>query len=218
MKIFLDSANIKDIITVRDMGLLDGITTNPSLMAKENIDASKFKNHIIEICSLADVPVSVEGVEITASKMVSEAMSLNIHKNVVIKIPATVDGLKAVRELSILGIKTNMTLVFSPLQALLATKAGVTYVSPFVGRLDDIVIDGMNLIKEIVYIYHTYSFKTEVIVASIRNPLHILESAQLGADIATIPFNVINGMMKHPLTDIGIKKFIDDFNSKKNNN
>jgi transaldolase len=209
MKFFIDTANIAEIKEANAMGMVDGVTTNPSLIAKEGRD---FKEIITEICKIVDGPISAEVISLDADGMVSEARDLAlIHKNIVVKIPMTVDGLKAVRLLSEEEIKTNVTLVFSPLQALMAAKAGASYVSPFVGRLDDLSQEGMLLVEQIVEIYANYAFDTEVIVASIRNPLHALESALMGADIATIPFNVLSKLAAHPLTDKGIKAFLDDW-------
>ncbi len=209
MKFFIDTANIAEIKEANAMGMVDGVTTNPSLIAREGRD---FKEIITEICEIVDGPISAEVISLETDGMVSEARDLaRIHKNIVIKIPMTVDGLKAVRLLSEEEIKTNVTLVFSPLQALMAAKAGASYVSPFVGRLDDISQEGMLLVEQIVEIYANYAFDTEVIVASIRNPLHVLESALMGADIATIPFNVLSKLAAHPLTDKGIKAFLDDW-------
>jgi len=191
------------------MGMVDGVTTNPSLVAKEGRD---FKEIITEICEIVDGPISAEVISLDTEGMVREARDLaKIHANIVVKIPMTVDGLKAVRILAADEIKTNVTLVFSPLQALMAAKAGATYVSPFVGRLDDLSQEGMLLVEQIVDIYSNYAFETEVIVASIRNPLHVLDSALIGADIATIPFNVLKKLASHVLTDKGIKAFLDDW-------
>jgi transaldolase len=209
MKFFIDTANINEIKEAHKMGMVDGVTTNPSLIAKEGRD---FKEIITEICQIVDGPISAEVISLETAKMVTEAKDLaKIHKNIVVKIPMTVDGLKAVRQLADDGIKTNVTLVFSSLQALMAAKAGATYVSPFVGRLDDISQEGMLLIEQIVEIYSNYAYDTEVIVASIRNPLHVLESALMGADIATIPFNVLSKLAAHPLTDKGIAAFLADW-------
>ncbi len=209
MKFFIDTANLEEIKKGLEMGMVDGVTTNPSLIAKENCD---FTTRIKEICDLVPGPVSAEVVATEAEGMVAEAEELaKIAENVVIKIPMTTEGLKATKALSAKGIKTNVTLVFSPLQALLAAKAGATFVSPFVGRLDDISSTGMDLIMEIIQIYDNYAFDTEIIVASIRNPIHVLESAKMGADIATIPFKVIAQLAKHPLTDIGLEKFLADW-------
>ena len=209
MKFFIDTANIAQIKEANAMGMVDGVTTNPSLIAKEGGD---FKEIITEICEIVDGPISAEVISLATDGMVSEARELaQIHKNIVVKIPMTVDGLKAVRLLSEEEIKTNVTLVFSPLQALMAAKAGASFVSPFVGRLDDLSQEGMLLVEQIVEIYANYAFDTEVIVASIRNPLHVLESALMGADIATIPFDVLSKLAAHPLTDKGIKAFLDDW-------
>lgn len=214
MKFFIDTANIKEIKEAHLMGMVDGVTTNPSLIAKEGRD---FKEIINEICEIVDGPISAEVISLETDGMVKEARELaEIHKNIVVKIPMTVDGLKATRQLYNEGIKTNVTLVFSPLQALMAAKAGATYVSPFVGRLDDISQDGLVLVEQIVQIYENYGFETEVIVASIRNPLHVLDSALIGADIATIPFSVLSKLAAHPLTDKGIKAFLDDWNKMQN--
>jgi transaldolase len=210
MKFFIDTANIEEIKEAHSMGMVDGVTTNPSLLAKEGRD---FEEIIKEICAIVDGPISAEVISLDSEGMVKEARHLSsIHDNIVVKIPMTVDGLKAVRQLSEEEIKTNVTLVFSPLQALMAAKAGASYASPFVGRLDDISHDGLLLVEQIVEIYNNYAFDTEVIVASVRHPLHVLESALLGADIATIPFNVIAKLAAHPLTDKGIKAFLDDWN------
>ncbi|MDY6905534.1 MAG: fructose-6-phosphate aldolase [Thermodesulfobacteriota bacterium] len=213
MKFFIDTANIDEIKEAAKMGMADGVTTNPSLIAKEEGD---FETIIKQICEVVDGPISAEVISLDTDGMVEEAQKLAaIHKNIVIKIPMTVDGLKAVRTLTDQGIKTNVTLVFSPLQALMAAKAGATFVSPFVGRLDDLSSDGMILVEQIVDMYNNYGFETEVIVASIRNPLHVLDSALLGADIATIPFKVLEKLAAHPLTDKGIQAFLDDWEKKK---
>lgn len=209
MKFFIDTANVAEIREAWDIGVIDGVTTNPSLISKENRD---FRELINEICSIVDGPISVEAVSMDADGLVSEARELSkIHENIVVKIPLTKDGLKATKRLSSEGVKTNVTLVFSPTQALLAAKAGATYVSPFVGRLDDISHVGMDLVEQIITIFDNYDFDTEVIVASIRNPLHVVGAALMGADVATIPFSVIEQLIKHPLTDAGIKKFMDDW-------
>jgi len=213
MKFFIDTANIDEIKEANSMGMVDGVTTNPSLIAKEGRD---FEEIIKEICEIVDGPISAEVISLDFKGMLKEARHLaSIHRNIVVKIPMTVDGLKAVRKLTGEGIKTNVTLVFSPLQALMAAKAGATYVSPFVGRLDDISHDGLLLVEQIVDIYDNYAYDTEIIVASVRNPLHVLDSALLGADIATIPFNVLGKLASHPLTDKGIKAFLDDWNKAK---
>jgi transaldolase len=209
MKFFIDTANVGEIKRAWELGVIDGVTTNPSLIAKENREPVEL---LKEICSIVNGPVSAEAVSMDAEGMVKEAEELSsIHENIVVKIPMTEDGLRAVKKLSSLGIKTNVTLVFSASQALLAAKAGATYVSPFVGRLDDISHQGLALIDEILQIYENYMFKTEIIVASIRNPLHVLEAAKMGAHVATIPYSVITQLTRHPLTDIGIEKFLKDW-------
>ena len=213
MKFFIDTANLDEIREAKELGMIDGVTTNPSLVAKEGCkNRADFKKLIYEICEVVQGPVSAEVVGTDVDGMVKEARELaEIHQHVVVKIPMITDGLKATRQLAEAGIKINVTLVFSPLQALLAAKAGATYVSPFVGRLDDISQTGMELVAQILEIYQNYIFETEVLVASIRNPLHVLEAAQMGADVATIPFKVISQLAKHPLTDIGMKQFLDDW-------
>jgi transaldolase len=213
MKFFIDTANIAEIREAHSMGMVDGVTTNPSLIAKEGGD---FEEIIQEICEIVDGPISAEVIALDTDGMVGEARALaEIHKNIVVKIPMTVDGLKAVRTLAQDGIRTNVTLIFSPLQALMAAKAGATYVSPFVGRLDDLSQDGMILVEQVVDIFDTYGYETEVIVASVRNPIHVLESALMGAHIATIPFKVLGKLAAHPMTDKGIKSFLDDWNKRK---
>jgi transaldolase len=213
MKFFIDTANLEEIREAKELGIIDGVTTNPSLVAKEGCkNREDFKKLVYEICEVVQGPVSAEVVSTDVDGMVKEARELaEIHQHVVVKIPMIIDGLKATRQLAEAGIKINVTLVFSPLQALLAAKAGATYVSPFVGRLDDISQTGMELVAQILEIYQNYIFETEVLVASIRNPLHVLEAAQMGADVATIPFKVISQLAKHPLTDIGMKQFLDDW-------
>ncbi|MFH0913331.1 MAG: fructose-6-phosphate aldolase [Candidatus Omnitrophota bacterium] len=209
MKIFIDSANIKEIREAVALGVIDGVTTNPSLIAREN---RKAPDLLKEICALVSGPVSAEVISLEYENMVSEASDLcKIAKNIVIKIPLIKEGLKAAKVLSTRGIKTNVTLCFSPSQALLAAKAGADYISPFIGRLDDIGQVGMDLIRDIKQIYSNYKFKTEIIVASVRNPLHVVDAAKIGADIATIPFTVIEQLIKHPLTDIGIQRFLEDY-------
>ncbi len=213
MKFFIDTANIDHIREAHEMGMVDGVTTNPSLIAKEGRD---FEEIIREICEIVCGPISAEVISLDAQGMLAEARELaKINENIVVKIPMTIDGLKAVRQLSEEDIKTNVTLVFSPLQALMAAKAGATYVSPFVGRLDDLSQEGMFLVQQILEIYTNYDFETEVIVASIRNPLHVLESAMMGAHVATIPFSVLSKLAAHPLTDKGIQSFLDDWNKGK---
>ncbi len=209
MKFFIDTANIAEIKEANSMGMVDGVTTNPSLIAKED---RLFEDIVREICDIVDGPVSAEVISTEFEGMVKEARSLaDIHENIVVKIPMTVDGIKATKALAEEGIKTNVTLVFSPLQALMAAKAGASFVSPFVGRLDDISSDGMLLVEQIVEIYNNYAFDTQIIVASVRNPLHVLDAALMGADIATIPFKVLSGLASHPLTDKGLKAFLDDW-------
>jgi transaldolase len=213
MKFFIDTANIAEIKEAHRMGMVDGVTTNPSLVAKEGRD---FRTIITEICEIVNGPISAEVIGLEVDGMVSEARDLaRIHENIVVKIPMTVDGLKAVRQLSEEGIKTNVTLIFSPLQALMAAKAGAAFVSPFVGRLDDVSQDGMLLVEQILEIYNNYAFDTELIVASIRHPMHVLEAALMGADIATIPFNVLNKLAAHPLTDKGIQAFLADWENRR---
>jgi len=209
MKIFIDTANIKEIKEAVAQGIIDGVTTNPTLIAKENRQVTDL---LKEICSLVDGPVSAEVIGLKEEVMVNEAMELSkIAKNIVIKIPLVKDGLKAVKILRGKGIKTNVTLCFSPSQALLAAKAGADYISPFIGRLDDISQVGMDLIRDIKQIYSNYNFKTQIIVASVRNPIHVVDAAKIGADIATVPFAVIEQLIKHPLTDIGIQRFLEDY-------
>ncbi|HPQ80134.1 MAG TPA: fructose-6-phosphate aldolase [bacterium] len=210
MKLFIDTAEIEDIRNANAMGVLDGVTTNPSLVAKTGRD---FKTVVKEILrEIPDRPVSLETISLEANGMVEEAKKLaDYGPNVVCKIPSTVEGLKATRALADMGIKTNLTLCFSPNQALLVAKAGASYVSPFVGRLDDVSQVGMELIHDIAHIYDNYDFETEIIVASVRNPLHVREAALVGADVCTIPYSVIKQLMAHPLTDIGIDKFLKDW-------
>ena len=209
MKFFIDTANIEEITKAGALGMVDGVTTNPSLIAKEN---RPFEELLREICELVDGPVNGEAVSLDAEGMVQEGRQLAaFHPNIVVKIPMTTEGLKAVKILSSENIKTNVTLIFSSMQALMAAKAGASYVSPFVGRLDDISQVGMDLVSDIMNIYGNYGYETEVIVASIRNPVHVVEAALIGADIATIPFKVIDQLAKHPLTDIGMEKFLADW-------
>lgn len=212
MKIFLDTANVEQIKQMCELGIVDGVTTNPTLISKEKGRFKNLSELIGTICDTVKGPVSLEAISENANDIVKEAEKFSeISKYVVIKVPMTKEGLKAVKILSEEGIKTNMTLIFSPNQALLAAKAGANYVSPFIGRLDDISHEGMQIIADIQEIFSNYAFNTEVIVASIRHPLHVLEAAKIGADIATIPFAVLDKMIKHPLTDIGIKRFNTDF-------
>ncbi len=209
MKFFIDTANVEEIRKTNDLGLLDGVTTNPTLVSKEG---REFKGLIREICSIVDGPVNAEVVSTDAEGMIHEARELvKLADNIVVKIPLIEEGLKAVKVLAKEGINTNVTLCFSPTQALMAAKAGAAYVSPFVGRLDDISNTGMDLVEQIITIYDNYGFDTEIIVASIRNPTHVVDAALMGADIATIPYNVIQQLIKHPLTDIGLEKFLADW-------
>ena len=216
MKFFIDTANLEEIKAAKELGVLDGVTTNPSLIAKIVGDPSSFtfqdfKAHIAGICEIVDGPVSAEVTCLETAEMIAEGEELAaIHENVVIKCPLTINGLKAISHFSEQGIRTNATLVFSASQALLAAKAGASYVSPFVGRLDDISAEGMALVKQIVTIYDNYGYMTEVIVASVRHPLHVIDAAMIGADIATIPFSVIRQLVNHPLTELGLKKFMED--------
>lgn len=211
MKLFIDTANINEIKKANDMGVICGVTTNPSLIAKEG---RIFEDVVKEIASIVNGPVSAEVVSLDSEGMVKEALVLaKIHKNIVIKIPMTAEGLKAVKVLHNEGIKTNVTLIFSAGQALLAAKAGASFVSPFVGRLDDISMNGMDLISEIVDIFNNYNIETEIIAASIRHPIHVTQAARLGCNIATIPYKVIEQMIKHPLTDRGIEQFLKDWES-----
>jgi transaldolase len=209
MKFFIDTANIEEIKIAQAWGVVDGVTTNPSLVAKEG---KNFKDVVLEICSIVDGPISAEVISLEADKMIAEAKELAAwHKNIVIKIPCTPDGLRAVKELSKLNIKTNVTLVFSTNQVLLAAKAGATYISPFVGRLDDVGEDGLQMIADSVAIIKNYNFSSQILVASIRSPLTVQKAAVLGAHVATIPFKVLQQMFKHPLTDNGIKTFLADW-------
>lgn len=212
MKLFIDTANIEEIKKANELGVISGVTTNPSLVSKEN---KNFEEIIEEISNIVDGPISAEVISLESSGMVEEGKKLaKIHKNIVIKLPTTLEGLKACKVLTKEGIKTNLTLIFTANQALLAAKAGASYVSPFVGRLDDIGVNGIDLIKEIREIFDKHNIKTEIIAASIRNPLHVKEAAKAGAHIATIPYKVIDGMTKHHLTDAGIAKFLSDWNKK----
>jgi len=209
MKFFVDTANVKEIREAQDMGILDGVTTNPSLVAKEG---KPFKETVLEICGIVDGPVSVEVVSTETRGMLEEAAEFATwHKNVVIKLPTTREGLKACKRLSTNGVKTNLTLCFSANQALLVAKAGATYVSPFVGRLDDISHVGMDLVRQILQIYRNYGYQTEVLAASLRHPLHVLDAAMAGAHIGTMPFKVLELMFKHPLTDRGLEQFLKDW-------
>jgi transaldolase len=209
MKFFLDTANIKEIQEAASLGLLDGVTTNPSLVAKEG---RSFKEMLIEICKIVDGPISAEVVSLEANAMVKEGKELaKIHKNIVVKVPLITEGLKATKKMAAEGIKVNVTLCFSPTQALLAAKAGAWCVSPFIGRLDDISSNGMELIRQILTIYRNYDFRTQVLVASVRHPQHVVEAALAGGHICTMPFSIFQQMVKHPLTDSGLKKFLADW-------
>ena len=209
MKLFIDTANVNDIKRANDMGIICGVTTNPSLIAKEGRD---FKEVVTEITGIVDGPISAEVISLEADKMVEEAIPLAaIHKNIIIKLPMCEEGLKACKILTSKGIKTNVTLIFSAAQALLAARAGATFVSPFLGRLDDIGMNGMSLISEISEMFMASNIETEIIAASIRNPIHVTEAARLGCDIATVPMNVLLQMLKHPMTDNGIERFLKDW-------
>lgn len=209
MKFFIDTADVNEIREAHSLGLVDGVTTNPSLIAKSG---RKFEDVIKEIVGIVDGPISAEVISLDHDGMIKEALELaKIHKNIVVKLPMCAEGLKATKTLTEKGVKTNVTLIFTPMQALLAAKAGATYVSPFVGRLDDISQNGMGIIEEIRTIFDNYGYNAEIIVASIRNPIHVLDSALIGADVATIPYGVMMQLSKHPLTDAGIKKFLEDW-------
>jgi transaldolase len=211
MKFFLDTANVKEIQEAASLGLLDGVTTNPSLVAKEG---RSFKEVLVEICNIVDGPISAEVVSLEADAMVKEGKELaKIHKNIVVKVPLIAEGLKATKRMAAEGIKVNVTLCFSPTQALLAAKAGAWCVSPFIGRLDDISSNGMELIRQILTIYRNYDYKTLVLVASVRHPQHVVEAALAGGHICTMPFSIFQQMVKHPLTDSGLKKFLADWDA-----
>lgn len=210
MKFFIDTADLNEIKEANALGILDGVTTNPSLCAK--VGVVNFKEHIAKICEIVAGDVSAEVVATDYEGIMTEAHELSkIADNVVIKVPLIKDGIKAIKSLSDEGIKTNCTLCFSPTQALIAAKAGATYISPFIGRLDDISTDGMQLIEDIVMIYANYGYKTEVLAASIRHPMHVVEAARIGADVVTMPLKVIESLLKHPLTDMGLEKFLNDW-------
>lgn len=213
MKFFIDTANLNQIKEANDLGVLDGVTTNPSLMAKEGIKGeAKIKQHYIDICNIVKGDVSAEVIAADFEGMVREGEELAaLHEQIVVKVPCTKEGIKAIKYFSENGIRTNCTLVFSAGQALLAAKAGATYVSPFVGRLDDVSTDGVALIKQIVEIYNYYGYQTEVLAASIRHTMHIIQCLEAGADVATCPLEAILGLLKHPLTDIGLEKFLSDY-------
>jgi len=212
MNFFVDTANLAQIKEAADLGVLDGVTTNPSLMAKEGIKGEEaVRQHYLNICKLVDGPVSAEVIATDFEGMIKEGEALAaLHPNIVVKVPMIEDGVKALRYFSDKGIKTNCTLIFSAGQAILAAKAGATYVSPFIGRIDDINWSGVELIEQIVHIYQNFAFRTQVLAASIRNPLHIVQCAELGADVVTCPLSAMKGMLKHPLTDIGLQKFLAD--------
>tara|TARA_B100001248_G_scaffold71461_1_gene50612 strand:+ start:616 stop:1272 length:657 start_codon:yes stop_codon:yes gene_type:complete len=213
MKFFIDTANLKMIQEAQDLGILDGVTTNPSLMAKEGISGSEnIINHYKKICEIVDGDVSAEVISTDFDGMVEEGEALaKLHSNIVVKVPIIKDGIKAIKYFSDNGIKTNCTLIFSAGQALLAAKAGATYVSPFIGRLDDVSTDGMDLIAQIREIYDNYMFDTEILAASVRHPMHIIQCAEIGADVMTGPLSAITALLNHPLTDIGLEKFLADF-------
>ena len=209
MKLFIDTANVEQIRAANELGVICGVTTNPSLIAKEG---RNFKEVVQEITQIVDGPISAEVISLEAPKMVEEAVELSkIHKNIVIKIPMCLEGLKAVKQLSAMGIKTNVTLIFSAAQALLAARAGASYVSPFLGRLDDVGSVGMELIEDVVAIFETHAIDTEIIAASIRNPIHVIDAAKAGAHIATIPYNILIQCISHPLTTAGIERFLKDW-------
>lgn len=213
MKIFLDTASLSEIREAAALGVVDGITTNPSLLAKESGDPEKI---LVEICNLVDGPISAEVVATKADEMVKEGRHLaSLHKNIVVKIPCIAEGLKATKVLAAEGKRVNMTLIFSPTQALLAAKAGARYVSPFVGRLDDIATPGMQLVADIIEIFDHYDYDCEVLAASLRGPMHVVEAAKMGADIGTMPAGVFAALLKHPLTDSGLKRFLDDWEKAK---
>jgi len=213
MKFFIDTANLAEIQEANDLGVLDGVTTNPSLMAKEGITGKKnILDHYVKICNLVDGDVSAEVVATDFEGIVREGEELaELHENIVVKVPMIKDGVKAIKYFSEQGIRTNCTLVFSAGQAILAAKAGATYVSPFIGRLDDVSTDGLALIKQLVQIYQNYYFETQILAASIRHVMHLVQCAEIGADVVTCPLNVITGLLKHPLTDIGLEKFLADY-------
>lgn len=212
MKFFIDTANLKDIAEAHDMGILDGVTTNPSLMAKEGISGkANILKHYVDICNIVDGPVSAEVIATDFEGMVREGEELAaLHKNIVVKIPMIAEGLKAIKYFSGKGIRTNCTLIFSSGQALVAAKAGATYISPFLGRLDDVSTDGLSLIEQIRIIYDNYAFDTEILAASVRHPMHIINCATIGADVMTGPLSAIKALVKHPLTDIGLQQFLAD--------
>ena len=213
MKFFIDTANISEINEAHDLGILDGVTTNPSLMAKEGVTGKEnILNHYIEICKIVDGPVSAEVISTDYDGIIFEGKALaSLHKNIVVKVPMIPEGIKAIKYFSENNIKTNCTLVFSAGQALLAAKAGATYLSPFLGRLDDITTDGLNLISQIRLIYDNYAYQTKILAASIRHPMHIINCAEIGADVITAPLKAIQSLANHPLTESGLKKFLEDY-------
>lgn len=213
MKFFIDTANLQQIKEAQELGVLDGVTTNPSLMAKEGITGrNNILKHYVDICNIVDGDVSAEVIATTYDEMIKEGEELaELHDQIVVKVPMIKDGVKAIKYFSDKGIRTNCTLVFSAGQALLAAKAGASYVSPFIGRLDDISTDGLNLISEIRLIYDNYGFDTEILAASVRHTMHVIDCAKLGADVMTGPLSAIEGLLKHPLTDIGLAKFLEDY-------
>jgi len=212
MKFFIDTADLEEITEAHELGVLDGVTTNPSLCAK--IGVSDFEGHIAKICNIVDGPVSAEVVSTEYDEIMAEAHNIaQIADNVVVKVPLIKDGIKAIKSLTDEGIKVNCTLCFSPTQALIAAKAGATYISPFIGRVDDISSDGMTIIEDIVTIYENYGFESEILAASIRHPMHVLEAAKLGADVATMPLKVILSLLEHPLTDNGLERFLADWDA-----
>ena len=218
MKFFIDTANLTQIAEANDLGILDGVTTNPSLMAKEGITGqNNILKHYVDICNIVDGPVSAEVISTDYEGMIKEGVALaELHPNIVVKVPMILEGIKAIKYFSTKGIKTNCTLIFSVGQALLAAKAGATYVSPFIGRLDDISTDGLNLIDEIRLVFDNYAYDTEILAASVRHPMHIINCAKIGADVMTGPLSAITALAKHPLTDSGLAKFLEDY--KKGNN
>ena len=213
MKFFIDTANLNEIKEANDLGILDGVTTNPSLMAKEGITGKQnITQHYIDICNIVDGPVSAEVISTEFEGMITEGEALaQLHKNIVVKIPMTGEGIKAIKYLTANGIKTNCTLIFSAGQALLAAKAGASYISPFLGRLDDISSNGLDLIAQIKTIYNNYTFDTEILAASVRHPMHIIHCAEIGADVATVPLKAIKALLNHPLTDRGLEQFLADY-------
>ncbi len=213
MKFFIDTANLAEIQEANDLGVLDGVTTNPSLMAKEGVTGKQnILDHYVKICNIVEGDVSAEVVATDFAGMVKEGEELAaLHKNIVVKVPMIKDGVKAIKYFSQKGIKTNCTLVFSAGQAILAAKAGATYVSPFIGRLDDVSTHGLALIEQLVQIYQNYDFETQILAASVRHVMHLVQCAEIGADVVTCPLNVITGLLKHPLTDIGLEKFLADY-------